>query len=388
MRPFGDDDRRRSGRMGRLAAGRWTRTRALPFTMAALVLAFGAVAGPARAQVETLHAWGLAVDAAGTVYAADGRQEPGRVWRIDPSAFEHAGDEPGGDSGGGPGDGSTRGAITLALEAPGVRDLQLTSEGVLYVSTARTVAEETVLGDSVSVSQNGLLRLDLRAPANARRSANASASAELFVEWTSVDSLFSGPCFRVDGAGGVYFFWQGRLRYRDPDGIVTTFLGSDYRGERDGGVDMGRFNSVRAMGWAGNGDLFLVDAARVRRVPIPDRTVEGFASGLIERGFMRPVDDEEADPRDANRIYGVAANDDGERVWVAYYGGHKVISARRSGRSGTYYEPADSGWGPVGVVWTEDAIYVLEVHGRVTRDLRVTRIGASGEAQVVLPRRP
>ena len=336
-----------------------------------------------REELGKIHAWGLAVDEHGTVYAADGREEPGRIWKIDPIAFDRPGSEPGRradeeEVGKDWGDG-----VTLLLEASGIRDLQLMPDDHLFVSVSRVVRKETASGDSVSVSEDGLLRLELD------ERGNPVGSAEVYVGWTSVDSLFSGPSFRVDDAGGVFFYWDGRLRYRDREGAVSTFLGSDFRGERDGGVDMGRFNDVRAMSWAGNGDLFLVDVARVRRVSIRERTVEGFASGLIVRGASpkSPEDDDE-EPRYANRIYGLAPNDNGDRVWVAYHGGRKLLSVRRSGRSGTYYEPEDTGWGPVGVAWNEDGIWVLEVYGRVTRELRITRLGAAGNERTALPRLP
>lgn len=330
---------------------------------------------PARAEVERLHAWGLAVDAEGVVYAADGRVEPGCVWRLEPQVFEETRGTPTAPVEAAPG-------LSVLFEAPGIRDLQLDPDGSLWVAASRVVTSETAPGDSVSRREHALFRVGTRV-----RSADGTVEAKIHVPWTAVDSLFSGAPFRVDERGGVYFPWSGRLRYRSNEGVVSTFLGSAFQGERDGGEGFARFNDVRSMSWTANGDLILVDIAKVRAVSIAERSAETFASALIERGSARGKPSPENDPRYDNRVYGLAPDGDGDRVFLAYHGGRKLLSARRSGRTGTYYTPRDSGWGPVGVARTEEAVYVLEVHGKVTRDLRITRIDGAGETQALLPRR-
>lgn len=354
------------------------------------LLAPRATASPPLREYPEIHAWGLAVDAEGNAFVADGREEPGHVWKIDGAAFSARESDP---------EAEVETFVHDLVTAPGVRDLQLRDRD-LFVSVGAYVPIVNAAGDSVEIPMYGLVRFDLSSLDRADQATmplvveatvepNLEAGVrgeggEFLIAWTPADSLFEGPCFRVDEEGGVYFGWDGRLRYRDPDGNVSTVLGSSFRGLSDGGVRTARFNEIRSMTFSKDGDFFLLDGARVREIFPKEPRSDAFARALIKRGVLTDERDED-NAKFANRVYGLAASSDGDRVWAAYYGGKKLLVSNRSGRTGTYYEPKDSGWAPVGVAWTEDAIYVLEIYGRITRELRVVRLGRGGDVLVPLP---
>ncbi len=344
-----------------------------------------------RTGIESLHAWGIDVAPDGSIYVADATDTPlDLIWRIPGEAFDELPD------------GASVEGWTLeedvepkvVIHGQGIRDLHFTKDGTLYYSVGTfgytTPDGSEFTGDDNGADDNAGQAVDLPAGTEVTVVAHGlkrrlpNGEFETVIEDTRDPRIFSGAPFRVDEEGRIYSYWLGHLFQRDTDGTVRTLLGSSFRGARDGGFEEARFNSVRAMTWAPDGDLYLVDIANIRRIDMDEPAVSTVASRLIVRDGDRPPVELEDAQKD-NRIYGITVDEDG-RSWVAYYGDSQVLSVRPSGRSATYYSPDRTGWSPVGVVKTDDALFVAEIHGRITHKLRVTKVDIDGERSIELKR--
>lgn len=92
-------------------------------------------------------------------------------------------------------------------------------------------------------------------------------------------SFRSADGIAVDGAGNIFVadVWTGRVRRITPDGIITTYAGSENaRSLGDGGpANAARLSSPSGLAIDGEGNLLIADSgnSRVRRVSLPRPTI-------------------------------------------------------------------------------------------------------------------
>ncbi|WUR15736.1 NHL repeat-containing protein [[Empedobacter] haloabium] len=257
----------------------------------------GFVDGPGTAASFS-DPFGVAVDARGTVYVADGGDN-NRIRRIAP-------------------DGSV---TTLAGGAEGFRDgkgagaafhtpsaLALDHLGNLYVADTGNHAIRKIAPDGsvTTLAGNGQ-------PGSADGKGTAAR--------------FNGPVgVAVDDAGVLYVAdtYNDRIRRIAPDGSVTTIAGGDRPGDADGSGAAAGFDTPSGIAVTPDGTLYVADTGNhaVRRVD-PDGRVSTVARA--PEGERRPV---------LRRPSAIAATRDGW-LYVATGGGGRIVQIAPDGQ----YQP-------------------------------------------------
>ena len=113
----------------------------------------------------------------------------------------------------------------------------------------------------------------------------AGAGRQGLRDGLGTEAWFDGPRdVAVDGQGTIYVVdqWNDRIRAIAPDGTVTTVAGTDqpdYRETvRDGPADQALFAQLRAIAVGPDGDLYIAEYSRVRRLS-PSGQVSTYAGG-------------------------------------------------------------------------------------------------------------
>jgi hypothetical protein len=202
-----------------------------------------------------------------------------------------------------------------------------------------------------------------------------------------IDMVMSGVSIWRDRAGNMFSIEQNNhtkertlLLRRTPSGIVSTLAGGAY-GHKDGKGTAARFGSVSAMTLAPDGNIYLTDAASVRRVSL-DGTVTTVATDLAAR---TPEDKPTLfGGRDAS-IMGLAVGYDGQ-VYVADAGNRRLLKIANDGTSGVVYR-LDPPYFPTGVFATLSGdVYVLEFSFTppgTTNNPRVRKISSDGQNKLI-----
>lgn len=88
---------------------------------------------------------------------------------------------------------------------------------------------------------------------------------------TGANASFNYPfATAIDAAGNIYVADQqnNKIRKITPDGVVSTFAGSGFRGERDGASDIASFNLPAGIAFDGYGNLYVADMATIKFVQL------------------------------------------------------------------------------------------------------------------------
>lgn len=201
-------------------------------------------------------------------------------------------------------------------------------------------------------------------------------------------SDFTGEAFNVLPGVGIVFSddvrgadgrWRQTLRVRPLDGASRWFSGSLVSDlYTDGAPVDASFRLCTDIVATPEGELLVLDRDRVRRVRA-DGSVETVVDGLLDARPRNPPHSG-GPPTTNNRLYALDLAPDGA-IFVSYHAGRRVMRALEGGRPETIFT-SDRGWAPIGVACGSDAYYVLEVRDD-SLDLRVWRVGAGGERDVV-----
>ncbi len=257
----------------------------------------GFVDGPgATAQFSYLAA--VAVDASGTVYAADSGEDIGtRIRRIasDGTVSTLAGGASGRYYPDGRGDAARfEAAAAVAVGGSGkvyVADrsrVRLISNAVPPVSTllARDDSHRPSSltrdssGNLYGASNSQIIKL---AP-DGTVSVLAGSADTGYADGPGATAQFSSPHgVAVDGAGNVYVADTSNRRIRKvtPDGTVSTVAGDGTRGFLDGPAATAQFDSPVGVAVDGQGTVFVADESRIRKI-----TPDGMVSTLAGSGIF------------------------------------------------------------------------------------------------------
>ncbi|GAB3402767.1 gluconolaconase [Massilia agilis] len=248
----------------------------------------------AAAESRFSDPFGLAVDANGAVFVADGG-DSNRIKRIgaDGAVTTIAGGREGFADGPG---------AQAAFNTPSA--LAFDSKGNLYVADTGNHAIRRIAPDGGVSTIAG----------------NGTAG---FADGKGDQARFNGPVgLAVDGAGNVFVAdtYNDRIRRIAPDGSVTTVAGAGHPGQADGPAGDAAFDTPTAIAVARDGTLYVADTGNnaIRKIG-KDGTVSTFAAAPEEE--RRPI---------LRRPVGLALTRDGY-LYVAASSGGRILQLAQDG---------------------------------------------------------
>jgi len=180
----------------------------------------------------------------------------------------------------------------------------------------------------------------------------------------------------LDTNGNVYVADEGNFTIRKiaPDGTVTTFAGlAGASGTTDAKGDRARFTQPTAVTIDGNGDLYVLDGAAIRKI-----TADGTVSTIAGSG-INGYQDGGASEAQFNNPCGTAVDKNGN-VYVSERNGHNIRKITPDGVVSTYARKDNGSGGneltsvivhPItgDIIWSDfygDAIWHLDANGNVS----------------------
>ncbi|HEV8285673.1 MAG TPA: hypothetical protein VGQ09_15270 [Chitinophagaceae bacterium] len=88
----------------------------------------------------------------------------------------------------------------------------------------------------------------------------------------------------IDKQGNLFVADLNRIRKITPTGVVSTFAGSDLAGYKDGQVDVAQFKFIEDMVIDGQGSIYVSDDNRIRKISIQGEvsTIAGSTAGYLD----------------------------------------------------------------------------------------------------------
>lgn len=276
----------------------------------------GYVNGPA-ATSRFAGPFGLAVDAAGTLYVADTGNN--RIRRI------------------------TTSGLVLDLAGSGVAGFADGPSADARFSSPNAV---TVGPDgTVYVADAGNLRLRAISPSGIV-STLAGSGQSRYVDGTGAAAEFALTGAIISGRDGTMYVPDPRnnvIRRVTPSGVVSTYAGTGRRGHVDGPVDVAEFNMpMRGGGVDASGNVYILDTGdnRIRRIA-PD----GRVSTVAGTGVPGLLDGPASQAQFSSDILGVITDAEGN-LFVMDAGNRRIRKITASGMVSTLFEFTDPNQSP------------------------------------------
>jgi len=194
----------------------------------------------------------LTLDPAGNLYTLD--VEDPRVRKITPNAFVSV------VAGSGI-NGFADGRADMSQFGKECAGITIDEQGNLYLSDwkNRRIRKISVTGDVSTIAGNG-------------KSGFVNGNAD-------TAQFFNPGGVVIDTLGNLFVADMNRIRKITPSGIVSTFVGSDAFGFRDGVGDAAQFTDIIDLAMDEQGNIYASDENRIRKIT-PQREVSTIAGGM------------------------------------------------------------------------------------------------------------
>ncbi len=288
---------------------------------------------------------GIAIDRNGNVYFADVAKTT--IWKLDAD-----------------------GKLTAYVENSWTHGIQLETDGTLYYERELEVSGVAPC-ELNRITPSGK-REKVIPPAKNR----ADFSGAPFVRLGDGSVLFAHSIRDDEGRG------RAAIRRRGPDGKITTLAGAK-QGPLyvDGAAHQATFRMITDMKLGPDGQIYLLDRDRLRRMSLEGRT-DTLARDLLDKAPLDPPQ-KTGPPTTINRLYGLAFGAE-NNVFIAYHAGRRVIRVTPSGEVSSVLS-AKRPWAPVGVAVGGGNLYVLEVHDDLrAAGPRVRRLSSNGHLSTLV----